>query len=421
MSWSESSGGQVAHTQPATKSPSPQSPIAKRRFVEGARCGLGGSRNDGFGGSASGTSGPMGAAGCLGDPLRLAADAAKAEEVVARLDGGGHAERRRLVAWLLGVVPALALSRHGCWVVQKALEVSDAPDRNALLARLEASVGDLYRSKHGNFVLTRLIELVPSASVGFVLAALEGQGAEAARNRFGCRVLEQLLAHCSASQLDGLVAEVVEEADDLAQHPFGNFVVQAMLEYGPVVGRCRLLGALLPNVPLFASHRVASHVVQKAIRWSGAEGQQLIIECLLSAQSPHSLIDIACCRSGSFTVAELSASWRLSSPGRGHGGGDHSDVVSAFRAALLSGLPRLRVSKHGQRVADCFGLEAEALSVTAAQPPLVSPCSSSWLCAPPGVATCGMPMPCAGASFATGFAVVRAMPMPPPVPCAAVA
>lgn len=257
------------------------------------------------------------------------------------LEKGSLDERRRLVAWLLGVAPALALSKHGCRVVQKALEVSRAPDTNALVAQLEGSVTELYRSRHGNFVLTRMIELVPSASIGFVLDALNGCGAEAARHRFGCRALEQLLAHCSAKQLEGLFEELVEESRDLAPHPYGNFVVQAAFEHGTPAGRSRLLGAILPLVPMFATHRVASHVVQKAILWSGTEGQRAIVDVLLQARSPNSLVDIACCRCGSFTVEELSNVRACYTP---------------LRDRLVDGLSHLNASKHGQRVIHCFNL-----------------------------------------------------------------
>lgn len=276
----------------------------------------------------------------LGDPFELKACAERAADVVGALGDGSRSQRRELVEWLLDAAPELALSRHGCRVVQKALEVAAACDRDALAERLGGCVMELCRSPHGNHVLARLVEVTPSASIGFVVAELAGQGAAVARHQFGSRVLERLIEHCSEAQVLELMRKVGAEIPALCQHRYGNFVVQRLLEYGSGPCRSRVLEQMLPQVPALAMHRIGCHVVQRALACGDAAGRRAVAAAMLGAGRPHSIVEAACDPSGSIVVQELLTL-------RPHG--------LEVWLRLAEGLPLLLQSQAGRQLAGRLG------------------------------------------------------------------
>mmetsp|Transcript_94634 Transcript_94634/g.294673 ORF Transcript_94634/g.294673 Transcript_94634/m.294673 type:complete len:374 (-) Transcript_94634:54-1175(-) len=277
----------------------------------------------------------------LGDPLELREDADRADEAMARLACSSRTERRRIVAWLSEASQALALSKHGCRVVQKALDVAEGPCRAALAARLQPCVDELYRSPHGNHVLSKMVEVLPAASMGFAIAEFSGQAVTVAQHRFGSRVLERLIEHCSEAQIHGLAEEISGQADSLSQHPYGNFVVQHLLEYGSPECQACILQRLLPSLPQLATHRIASRVVQRLLDCCGEQGRDAVGGALLRAERPYSIVDVAGNRFGALVAEELAGV---------QGRGDEA------RARLSQGLAELCKSKSGRRVLGRFGL-----------------------------------------------------------------
>lgn len=272
-------------------------------------------------------------------------------ELLARLDAAGRAERGQVLAGLLKVAKPLALSKHGCRVVQKALEVASSADRDGLVAELEPFVEELYDSPHGNHVLSKIVEVMPSAAIGFVVEKLVGKGTAVARHRFGCRVLERLIEHCDETQIGPLIEEIVAESGALCKHPYGNFVVQHLVEHSPP-HRAPILERMLEDLPVLAGHRTASHVVQKVMDYSDDEGKQAIVEALLRAESPQSLSEVACSRYGSFVVEQLAGM---------------SEAGDEVKQSIAEHSDELSQSPFGKRVLERFGLVApseEALCPT---------------------------------------------------------
>jgi len=299
--------------------------------------------DDGQDGRDGSTDGSPEVANDLGDPADLAEDQKRSSELIARLEAAGASERRVLIDWLIAGGHTLALSQHGCRVVQKALEVAGGSGRDRLAAELESHAAELYQSLHGNYVLTKMVEVMPPATLGGMINMLEEQGPSAvARHRFGCRVLERLVQHCSEKEIGGLMDKLIADCGALCRHPFGNFVVQVLLEHGSPIRRACILQQLLEVVPNLAMHRTASHVVEKALYYSDEQGQSAIVSSLLQAPSPNSLLDVAGNRYGSF-VAEKVVSLQVWG-------------VDEVHRRMAEGLPELAKSHFGRRVAEACGL-----------------------------------------------------------------
>jgi len=281
----------------------------------------------------------------LGGPLELCEDPHRCRQVEALLDRADQDRRRLLAGWLLPAARGLALSRCGCRVVQTALEVAQAPERRMLLSELCPHAVQLYESPHGNYVVTKLIEIFPPPALEPLVRTLEEKGIPSvARHQYGCRVLERLVEHCPEPLIKSLLDQVVDNSEALSLHPYGNFVIQHLLEHGSADRRRLVLRQLLPAAPRLAVHRTASHVVQRVLDFCEVEGLA-VVDSLLSAQSPNSLVEVACSRYGCHVVRQLS---ELRDPGR----------RKLVQDSLSAQLQLLEAEQFGRRSAEAFGLVA---------------------------------------------------------------
>mmetsp|Transcript_6655 Transcript_6655/g.15802 ORF Transcript_6655/g.15802 Transcript_6655/m.15802 type:complete len:548 (+) Transcript_6655:32-1675(+) len=228
--------------------------------------------------------------------------AKEADESVAQLRGSDAAAKRELMERVVRSAWPTALSKHGCRVLQAALEAADTADRVVLADSFRGHVWEALRSPHANHVLQRCIELLPPNRIQFVLGELEGRAWEAARHRFGCRVLERLLEH-DCWRASGLVTEVLHHVLDLAMHPYGNFVVQHILEHGTDEQRCLVVDALRPEVRRLARHKNASHVVERALQFCKQDEKQALKQAI--SGDAEELIRLSHSNYGSFVAKAM--------------------------------------------------------------------------------------------------------------------
>lgn len=229
---------------------------------------------------------------------------AGADLVVAQLNKGDAERKRTLVRWIIEDAWSMATRRHGCRVVQAALDAAEGDERLALADHLRTRVVESLKSPHANHVLQRCIVVLPSERLNFVLEELQGRGAELARHRFGCRVLERIIEHCSSESTAVLVDEVLASVADLCRHEFGNYVVQHILEFGGERQRAHVAEALMPHVYKLAKHRVASHVVEKALLYCSADDKQLLMAAM--SEGSKDLASLGRSLYGSFVVRHMS-------------------------------------------------------------------------------------------------------------------
>jgi hypothetical protein len=182
-----------------------------------------------------------------GNPLALTEDQELCNKVIQRLEEGDKVEKLAVLLWFHKETRKLALSKSGCRVVQKAMEVTGGSDRDLIVAELKEHVMELYESPNGNHVLSRAIEVLPAAKNNFVISALLGRGLAVSKHRFGCRVVCRLIEHGTEDQIGSLLDEVLAEALSLSRHMFGNFVIQTALEHTSHARRSTILMQLLPR------------------------------------------------------------------------------------------------------------------------------------------------------------------------------
>jgi len=265
------------------------------------------------------------------------------EGMIERLEVADKTDKAQLVEWILKAPMVLALSKHGCRVVQKALEVCNSSDRDALVGKLEPFLEQLYVCQNGNYVLTKIVEVMPSAAIGGVIAKLSCQVGQVARHKFGCRVLERLIEHCDESQMGDLIDEIVADAGALCRHPYGNFVVQHLIEHSPS-HRAPILDSILEDLPILACHRTGSWILQKIMDYAEENGKRAIVAKILEAESPYTIVEVACTRPGSYVMEQLAGM---------------SEAGEEVTKRILAGSEKLKDDEFGKRILECFNEKKE--------------------------------------------------------------
>mmetsp|Transcript_7442 Transcript_7442/g.13288 ORF Transcript_7442/g.13288 Transcript_7442/m.13288 type:complete len:595 (+) Transcript_7442:110-1894(+) len=241
------------------------------------------------------------------DALPASFSMTSADEVNKELEEGTPEQREARLDWIISLAWPMALTKHGCHMVQTAFKVADSERQIALANRLRGHVLECVKSRHANFVLQKCIEYMPSSQVEFILTELRGQSAEVAKHRYGCRVLQRLLEHCDSQQTEDVVDEVLGGLVGLCRHAFGNYVVQHILEHGTDAQKSQIAEQLVSDekrLTTLARHRVASHVVQCALVHCSAEYKQQINQAL--SATPGDRAGLASSFYGSYVAQELS-------------------------------------------------------------------------------------------------------------------
>lgn len=254
--------------------------------------------------AASSFTGPQGSVSqAPANTAKAKCTAKEAEMLVLQLKRGTEAQRKAALEHVTRVAWSLALTRHGCRVVQTAFDVASTSGRLVLADGLKGRVLEALRSPHANHVLQKCVAVLPPDRVLFVVSELSGHAREAAKHAFGCRVLERLLEHCPHWQTQGLASEVLEGVSELARHPYGNYVIQHLLEHGIPEHRRDVAIALAPEVRRLARHKIASNVVEKALTYCAEDERQLLKEAMIG--SAEELASLEHSNYGSFVVKEM--------------------------------------------------------------------------------------------------------------------
>jgi len=231
--------------------------------------------------------------------------AAGADHIISLLGEEDTLERKEIIQWIVSIAWTMSGRRHGCRVVQRAVEVANREEQLAVADQLKTHVVDALKSPHANHVLQRCVVLLPPERLKFVIDELRGRGADMAKHRFGCRVLERLIEHCPAEATAGLVEEIIPGSADLSRHEFGNYVVQHILEHGTSSHQATVVDVLTPQAYRLAKHRVASHVVERALLYCGSKERQKLQTAMKPSGDDKDLASLGRSLYGSFVVRQL--------------------------------------------------------------------------------------------------------------------
>lgn len=234
---------------------------------------------------------------------------AAADPVLQELENADSANFRPTVDWVLSSAWPLTLTKRGCRIVQKAMEVGSPTDQQQIADKLHGRVHEAMKSPHANHVLQKCIEIMPPDHVQFVLTELKDEGAFAARHRFGCRILQRLIEHCPHAQTEELISEVLRDTARLCRHQYGNFVIQHILQHGSSAHRHAIAEVLCEDTIRLAKHRIASHVLSCAMVHCAAEDVQKLTEVVL--HDAGQLAELSRRQYGSFVVREVNRAARL--------------------------------------------------------------------------------------------------------------
>jgi hypothetical protein len=212
-------------------------------------------------------------------------------------------KRKAAIEWIIASTRPLALTRRGCRIVQRAMEVASSPEQERIVANLQGFVLEALQSPHANYVLQKCFEVMPPLKLQFVLRELKGQGIFVARHRFGCRIIQRSIERCTAEQNEDLITEILMDAPQLVRHTYGNFVIQHILQYGTPKQVHQIAEVLLTDAIRFAKHRIASHVMSCAVSCCSPVDVQNLTDILLGEKAQSA--DLMHRQYGSYVVREV--------------------------------------------------------------------------------------------------------------------
>jgi len=273
-------------------------------------------------------------------PEELLLTAETKEGLIQQLAAGGHGVRQA-VSSLRGSVLRLSLEPFGCRVIQMALDVASASQKEDLVAELHDHVRLAISSPHANFVIQKVIEVLPIKSASFIAEELVTVAAEVARHRFGCRILSRLVEHhlCgngSAPSADLLIDEVLLETDQLIHHNFARHVLELILEHGTENHKEKIAKSIRNNIHHYAKNRFASYVVEKALLFCPTQDTHAMVSGLLDDSERFLMLAVHEC--GTHVVKAIIKM--------------HGDCAAKAKELLLREVNRLESSKFGKRLLD---------------------------------------------------------------------
>lgn len=253
----------------------------------------------------------------LEEPAREAASAEDApvdaseriDPMLGELESPDAETRQFALDWVSKSFWPLALTKRGCRILQKALDVGTPVYQQQLLEHMHGQVREAMQSPHANHVLQKFVEIMPPERIQFVLAELQDQVLQVARHRFGCRILQRLIEHCAPEQTEQVIDKVLTDAASLSRHQYGNYVLQHILQHGSSTQRSTIAQVVEQDIIRLSKHRVASHVVSSAMVHCPVEDVQRLTQAVL--HDSGQLAELSRREYGSFVVREVNRAARL--------------------------------------------------------------------------------------------------------------
>merc|ERR1712216_213692 len=91
------------------------------------------------------------------------------------LEQDDETRRQFALEWVRDSFWPLALTKRGCRIVQKAVDVGSPAYQQQLVEQLRGKVVEALKSPHTNYVLQKFIETMPPERMQFVVTELKGE------------------------------------------------------------------------------------------------------------------------------------------------------------------------------------------------------------------------------------------------------
>jgi len=235
------------------------------------------------------------------------------DPLLLELESSDEAKRQAAMTWVSESFWVLAITKRGCRIVQKAIDVGSPAYQQQLVKQLTGRVMEALQSPHANYVLQKFIETIPPEHMEFVLTELQEEQEESllalARHRFGCRILQRVMEQFSSEQAEPMIDKILTDIASLSRHQYGNFVVQHILQNGLPSQRHAIAVVVGEDIIRLSKHRIASHVVSSAMINCPTEDVERLTQLLLS--DAGQLTEVSRRQYGSFVVREVKRATRL--------------------------------------------------------------------------------------------------------------
>ena len=158
-------------------------------------------------------------------------------------------------------------SKHGCRVVQRAVEYADNPaTKLALIEELTRRASVLVANEFGNFVVQALLKLQIDHISQAVASQLIDNVQMLACGKYSSPVLEKVLNICDPRLRAVFLREITASIHVLVHDRFANYVVQTAIAISDPRQRSDIIQAILPELPALAGNNRSRRLVERVLK-----------------------------------------------------------------------------------------------------------------------------------------------------------
>jgi len=162
----------------------------------------------------------------------------------------------------------VATHRHGCCVVQRALDYGNKAQCDDIIAKVVANLLPLVQDAFGNYVTQYVLQREPTQMPLSFAKALKGHVTELSMQKFSSNVIEKIMRSEDASAAEAIIDELIHVKDmkTLVTHPFANYVIQTALTVSSDAQHRELAAVILPHQAAIRNTLYGKRIMNKLRR-----------------------------------------------------------------------------------------------------------------------------------------------------------
>lgn len=166
------------------------------------------------------------------------------------------------------LIEAISMHRHGCCVMQRALDYASDAQKTCMVAKVIEYSFALVQDAYGNYVVQYVLEMpLPGIATRFT-RTLRGRFIELAKQKFSSNVVEKIMNRGEKEALDTILDEIIACKDMavLLQDPYANYVVQTALVTANDAQHRQLVALIVPHLALLRNTVYGKRIMAKLYR-----------------------------------------------------------------------------------------------------------------------------------------------------------